>query len=63
MAFSSAHDFNHTHYWLDYSLWGPHCWATAANSVGHWIEVSQEFPRLWTGLILQGRGDVDHWVK
>ncbi len=25
--------------------------------------MSHEFPKLWTGVILQGRADYDQWVK
>ena len=51
------------HYELDYNHMVPNSWSGALLAVGQWIQVSQENPRLWTGVIMQGRGDSDQWVK
>ncbi len=51
------------HYQLDYNYLSHHSWSAKQNVLGQWIQVSHEFPKLWTGVIMQGRGDCDQWVK
>ena len=64
VRYSSAADFKHTHYELDYNLHQRKAWCPLANKKGEWIQVSKEEPAMWTDIILQGRGDTayDHWV-
>ena len=37
-------------------------WCPQKTQKGEWIQVSKEEPSMWTDLIIQGRGDSDHWV-
>ena len=60
--FSSSCNSDHEKYMLDHAN-GYSGWAAKQCIVGEWIQVSQENPRLWTGVIMQGRGDGDQWVK
>jgi hypothetical protein len=63
VSFSSSYDPDHVHYHLDYELEAPHCWSAKTSTLGQWIQVSVERPKYWTGVVVQGRGDVlDQWV-
>lgn len=37
-------------------------WVAKTNSDGQWVQVGCGTPRLWTGVVLQGRADKDEWV-
>ena len=62
IRYSSAFNFVHTHYELDYNLHLYHAWCPASTNKGEWIQVSKEEPAMWTDIILQGRGDIDFWI-
>lgn len=51
------------HYQLDHLIGSANAWSSKTSKLGEWIQVSHEFPKLWTGVILQGRADYDQWVK
>lgn len=38
-------------------------WRSHSNSVGEWIQVYQEYPKLWTAVIIQGGGVTGYFVK
>lgn len=63
VSYSSIWDHNHIHYQLDYTSRHAMAWIAAEPfKPGEWIQVSQEFSKIWTGIITQGRGDGDQWV-
>jgi hypothetical protein len=62
-SFWHGADTANTNYLLDSHYPPSHAWQSRSNDLGEWIQVSQENPRLWTGVIMQGRGDWDQWVK
>ena len=60
MIFSSAAA---THYTLDYKVSNTHqAWTPTVSQLGEWIQVSMDTPKLWTGIVVQGRGDHPSWV-
>lgn len=63
VVFTNSWDHNHGHYHLDYHLSGAQAWVPHQSIHGQWIQVSQEYPKYWTHIITQGRGDHDAWVK
>lgn len=63
VTFSSSFDYEHVHYQLDSKNNIPCSWSAKQNKVGEWIQVSQESPKYWAGIIIQGRGDLNQWVK
>lgn len=64
VKFNNCWDHWHQNYQLDYCGDGADAWVSKTNSLGDWIQVSCEYPKLWTSVILQGRGDYeDQWVK
>ena len=48
---------------MDYTLHAANAWCPQAAQKGEWIKVSKENPAIWTGISLQGRGDVSNWVN
>jgi hypothetical protein len=62
VSFSSNAGSDYLKYMLDHAN-GVSCWAAKQSIVGEWIQVSQDNPRLWTAIIMQGRGDYDQWAK
>lgn len=62
VTFSSCHNPEHVNYPLDYNGPPPQAWCAKKLEKGEWIQVSQESPRLWRGIIIQGRGDMEQWV-
>jgi hypothetical protein len=56
--FSSSCNSDHEKYMLDHAN-GVSGWAAKQSIVGEWIQVSQEYPKLWTGVIMQGKGNWD----
>lgn len=59
---SGVNSPQHMNYLLDHNGQANHAWIAPTAQVGHWIQVSLENPKLWTGIITQGRGDADQWV-
>ena len=60
MIFSSAAA---THYTLDYKVSNTHqAWTPTVSQLGEWIQVSMDTPKIWTGIVVQGRGDHPSWV-
>lgn len=63
MTYTNPYDSHHGHYQLDYCMNGANAWVPAPVVIGHWIQVSQELPKYWTHIIVQGRADYqDQWV-
>jgi hypothetical protein len=62
VTFSSTWDNNHVHCDIDNNI-KPACWTAKGNDANPWAQISCEYPKMWTGVILQGRGDADQWVK
>jgi hypothetical protein len=63
VSYSSCLDLNHTHYQLDYAIGGYHAWCPKVSQLSEWIQVSCENPKFWIGLLTQGRGDCDGWIR
>lgn len=57
--FYQTADVSLVHYQLDHN----NSWSAKNSQLGEWIQVSQEYPKFWTAVIMQGRGDCDQWVK
>ena len=60
--FSGSSGSDYQNFLLDYSMNGTFGWTAKEGKVGEWIQVSCEEPKYWTEIIIQGRGDIDHWV-
>ena len=63
VTFSSFWDHEHENFRLDHVTSKYACWKAKEAKLGEWIQVAQERPRTWTGLIMQGRGDHDEFVR
>ena len=63
VTFSSSYNNDHENYWLDNKNHGAHAWQAKSSVLGNWIQVGCESPKYWTGAIIQGRGNLDQWVK
>ena len=62
VSYSSKLDSYHGNYWLDFSNNNYHAWTPMIHVLGQWIQVSDLTPKVWTSIILQGRGDHPWWV-
>lgn len=57
----SYYDYNNS--FIDNNRGTTKAWKSQSNSVGEWIQVNQEYPKLWTAVIIQGGGNGSYWVK
>ena len=63
VSYSSLYHWIYANYWLDYTTDGAHAWCPRSIIMGQWIQVSDLSPKVWTSIILQGRGDANDWVS
>lgn len=55
--------YNYNNHILDNSRPAYKAWRSQTGSLGEWIQVNQEYPKLWTAVIMQGSGTNAYWVK
>ena len=62
VTYSSAYSGTYNNYRIgsDGTYWKN--WSPARNQKGEWIQVTSDVPRIWTGIITQGRTDTPYWV-
>lgn len=55
--------YAHNNPFVDNTRGNTKSWKSQSSSVGEWIQVNQEYPKLWTAVIIQGGGNGSYWVK
>lgn len=61
--YNDGNNYFYNSYIVDNNRSYQKAWRSYSSSVGEWIQVYQEYPKLWTAVIIQGGGKGSNWVK